>query len=294
MAVEVFTVGAEVALLTIHGKAQQIEPVFDQSFACKLRVTDRFNTDNLGSFDGKTPRTTSPIETALKKAYLACELTGLPQGLGSEGSFHSHITGSTSNTEIIAFVDTRIGLEIFGFAQQFVPFNEIRVSDEHQFQDVFESQIEPLGADQKWLLIQSDPQNNRQNLPNPVIKGLSKDEIITHIQFWPASIEPDFRAMNCPHRQHTIMMAAKDLVNNIQSSCPKCNWPNFIPENRKHSKIKKVKNSHSYDYLACESCGAVTTQIRPPSAHCDNCDYSIQNSEIAATASAYYCTVCNP
>ena len=75
----------EAALLTKHHKLALIAPALATA-GIQVRSTDAFDTDTLGSFSGETPRLQTPLECARTKARLAAELTGLPIGIGSEGS----------------------------------------------------------------------------------------------------------------------------------------------------------------------------------------------------------------
>jgi len=78
--------GRTVGLLTRHDKARMIAPALS-TLGLSLVATDVFDTDRLGTFSGEVERTMTPLECARRKAQLACELTGLDLGLGSEGSF---------------------------------------------------------------------------------------------------------------------------------------------------------------------------------------------------------------
>ncbi|VEB44225.1 Uncharacterized protein conserved in bacteria [Chromobacterium violaceum] len=74
------------ALLTRHGKHAAIAPAL-AGIGWDLALVDSFDTDSLGAFTGETPRAGSQLDAALAKARLACELSGLRYGIGSEGSF---------------------------------------------------------------------------------------------------------------------------------------------------------------------------------------------------------------
>jgi hypothetical protein len=265
---------SKVALLTKHGKATCIEPVLKMAFDVNIVSTDAFDTDTLGTFDNVVARRLSPANTAIKKAHLACELTGLQQGIGSEGSFNSMITGATINHEILAFVDTEQDLEVVAFAEQFIGLKGIQANEQHELAEKMQPYITNFGTDQKWMLEQG----------HVWLKGLAYNELLENVKAWPCTIEPDFRAMNCPTRQTTIAMAAKDLVRRLASTCPECHMVNFVEK----------LDPHNIQYLACELCGSKTTQRAPLSIKCDACGYIEAQEAELRTASAMYCTICNP
>jgi hypothetical protein len=265
---------SKVALLTKHDKARVIEPVLCEVFSVDIVSTDAFDTDTLGTFDNTVARKLSPVETAFKKAYLACELTGLTQGMGSEGSFNSMITGVTVNHEVLAFVDTENKLEIIAFAEQFIGLRGIEAKDEVELAEKMQPFIEHYGQTQKWMLEQSQGW----------VKGLDYSDLLENITTWPCNIEPDFRAMNCPARQTTIAMAAKDLVRRLQSTCPKCDSVNFVEK----------LDPKNIRFLPCELCGSESTKRAPLSLKCDVCGFTEEQDTETTSASAMYCTVCNP
>lgn len=269
-----FKLNTKIALLTKHAKAQIIEPVLQDSFAITLDSTDAFDTDQLGSFDNVVQRKLSAQETALKKAYLACELSGHDQGLGSEGSFNSFITGATINHEIIAFVDVKQNIEIIAFAEAFIGLRSIEAKNELELADKIQPFIEQFDKSQKWMLEQN----------GKYLKGLDFSELLKKIEAYPCVVEPDFRAMNCPARQSTIAQASQDLVRRLKSTCPNCDHVNFV-EKFEPQNIR---------YLSCELCEGKTTKRAPLRIKCDACGYIAATANEVSTASAMYCTICNP
>lgn len=79
--------GAEVALLTRHGKAGVIAPAPEGPLGCRVRLDDGYDTDRLGTFSREVPRRGSQLEVARTKARIGMERTGLPLGLASERAF---------------------------------------------------------------------------------------------------------------------------------------------------------------------------------------------------------------
>jgi len=269
-----FLIEKHIALLTKHGKEDLLRPIFHTAFGAQIERTSAFDTDELGTFDNKIKRTLSPVDAALKKAYLACELTKRTQGLGSEGSFSTFVTGATANTEVIAFVDIKTKIEVIGFAQQFIGLQAIEAKNEIALGEKMQPLIAQFGSSQKWILLQGKQWH----------KGLDFSDILPLVKQWPCVIEPDFRAHHCPARQQTIALAAQDVVKRLQSHCPRCRTVNFV---QKHGD-KDVR------FLPCEYCGAKTTKQAPRALKCDACHFEKQSSEVFVSASAAFCTLCNP
>lgn len=266
-----------ISLLSKHQKQALIEPEFARVFGVNLQTTDLFDTDSLGSFDGKVNRTLSPLQCALKKAYLACELTACEQGLGSEGSFNTHFTNRVINQELIAFVDIKNKIEVIASAQSMLDFSLIELSNGEEFAQKMSQYQAGAYKDQKWIVEEHDK----------LQKGLSWDDVEQYAkqcQMWPLKITPDFRAMNCPLRQETIKKAAEDLVTRLVSRCPKCQAPDFV---EKHPKSGPA-------FLSCEVCGSETQQTGVKSKVCYQCDYQIEAEQAIKTCNAFYCPLCNP
>ena len=101
-------------LTTKHDKLSLIAPSMQSEV--DLEVTDiNLDTDQLGTFSGEISRSGSPIETAIAKAKLGIEATGIPIGLASEGSIGPDPQNPflTSDIEIVVLVDQERGLVIY-------------------------------------------------------------------------------------------------------------------------------------------------------------------------------------
>lgn len=268
------SINNSVSLLTKHGKQNIIAPIFSATFNTTIVHTDKFDTDSLGSFDHKILRMLSPTECALKKAYLSCELSDCQQGLGSEGSVNSMFGIGAVDEEFIAFVDTVNKIEVIASAKKAIALTLIEAKNPEDLANHLSDFTSQANNKQKWLLQQG----------NEWIKGLSSNELLSHISCWPAKIEPDFRAMNCPQRQEVIALATHDLVQRLTSHCPKCEMINFVPKTKQEGA----------GYLPCELCALPTTKSLPLTRCCDQCGFSEKNTHESLVASAFYCSFCNP
>jgi hypothetical protein len=114
--------GAVAALGTRHHKAPLIAPAL-----ATLGIvvhTEAIDTDALGTFDGRVPRTRTPLAAAEHKARAAALAAGTGFGLGSEGSFFvdEQLPWCTTQRELVTFVDLRTGLVVSGRAQRPAPW----------------------------------------------------------------------------------------------------------------------------------------------------------------------------
>lgn len=274
-----FSLNTHIGFLTKHKKESILQACFSQYEKSDLFIdaevvhTSEFDTDKLGTFDHSIPRNLSPVEAALKKAYLSCELTGLQQGIGSEGSFTSQFGVGILDEEIIAFVDIVHKIEVIASAKQFVDVGPIYAPDEPSLIEQLKYYDDITKGKQKWLLQQD----------NTWHKGLNSEQVLELNNSWPTNIEPDFRAMNCPSRQQVIALAIENLLLRIHSLCPKCSAINFVP-----------KPSTQHAYMKCEICKQATAKMYPPILECDKCMFSPEDRSDEQYASAFYCSFCNP
>lgn len=265
-----FSLSSSVAILTKHDKQSLLSPLFERAFGLSLTHTDKIDTDSLGTFDNKIKRTLSPQQAALKKAYLACELTGCAQGLGSEGSFNSVFPIGTLNEEFIAFVDVEHKIEVLARASKLSPLGIVsaKTADELSYK------ISRYSAGQRWMLKQGDG----------YIKGLSLVDVLSLVNTqteWPMALEADFRAMYCPDRQAVITLAGEDLITRLSSLCPQCAYLDFVPD-------MPVKG------LTCELCNLPTEQVKHFLASCKKCGHEEKCNKVTTVASAFNCNFCNP
>jgi hypothetical protein len=269
-----------VALLTRHAKGPVIAPVLLKALNWQVVSTDVFDTDQLGTFSGETSRTLSPSACAERKAHLACELTGLPIGLGSEGSFDAGPYGDLLpwNQELLTVVDLENRWQVTGIAHG---------PSFHQHTQV--ATIEELigfideTPDKQALILY--PQSRPSDC---LFKGLlGKDNLITafhqcQIRYnEEVIVEFDLRAMHCPERLIRIGQATENLVARWQSSCPTCQRPGFWPD-------------QVVDGLPCQACTCPTHSIAKRIAICQGCHHQQSFVVDAAFADPINCPYCNP
>lgn len=284
----------EAALLTKHHKLTMIGPAL-ATVGIQVIATDAFDTDTLGSFSGETPRRQTPLECARTKAKLAAELTGLPIGIGSEGSFGGGPYAGLVNwdDELLLLLDTRTGQEIMAFASGPVPLASLETDQ----LAAIAQHLQQHDAAQGWICSygQGDAQQQSQGLNDG--KGLVKGLVgFAQVQAALATagllrdaetlsetikLQPDLRAHLCPARQSYIQQAAQQLAERWRSLCPSCHQPDFWR--------KAVETG-----LPCEVCHYPTGRIKSYTKKCDCCGYIEQEPSSVEFADQGHCPLCNP
>jgi len=265
----------KIALLTKHKKHLVIAPILRERLGLVLTHTDAFDTDTLGSFDGTIARTLTAKQCAVKKATLACEMTGSSLGLGSEGSFNTEFGLGIIDQEILAYVDIERNIEIIAISAKPVNLAPFTAQSPEELRNKWEH----FAPQQAWHLMQDASPHS------PITaKGLVGIQALLaaggHHGF-PAAFSPDFRAMNCPERDAVIASAAHDLVHRLKALCLKCNMPNFV-------------HTQAITGLPCEICATPSSQVKALRALCEYCGHEDIKVSEKAVAPAFYCELCNP
>ncbi len=258
-------------LLTRHQKATWIGPPLREA-GFDVEEYNDFDTDSLGTFCNTKPRELDGKQTAAKKARLACELTNIRYGIGSEGSFSQHlVAGLTWEQEVLCLYDSETDTELFGFSEGPADVVTFDAEDEEDMCDV-------LGhfTPQKWMWQGRDGQWYK-NLDMAKIQTLIGDNVAS----FPLSLVPDYRAMHCPSRQLLIEKAARDLAQRLREKCPRCKSSGFVYNETMHG-------------LPCKSCSLPTQQPVGWWAVCHKCGYKDFLKAPSASADPQYCEFCNP
>lgn len=263
----------KIVIATKHQKAKIIAPAL-KPLGYEVITTELFDTDTLGMFSNEIQRTCTAKEAALIKAQHACEITNSQFGLGSEGSFGGGPYPGLMNwdEEVICFYDKHNGITLYGEAAG--PFSPSRLSINSETSAESIATTCQRYENQHWIL------DDTQTLH----KGLSIEALIAlYIEKAPSTgiITPDLRAMYSPQRQVIISRAAQDLARRLSSTCPQCQFPNFV--------TKKATKG-----LPCELCNMPTPQVKTTTLVCDNCHYCYNKTNDKHVADATYCQFCNP
>lgn len=269
-----------IALLTRHAKGDLVAPPL-AALGLVLTVTDAFDTDQLGTFSGEVERSLSPLDCARHKARLACELTGLDLGLGSEGSFGGGPMAGLVNwdEELLVLWDRQSGQEIVARAAGPVRVAPVTWVSEQRLAQ----QLAAHGDEQGWIV----------RHPGGVSKGLRGAAAVLQALRDTVSpqgaggdldrllIEPDLRAMHCPERQAYIRQAAEQLAQRLQTLCPACAAPDFWADRFEPG-------------LPCAECAAPTSLPLTVIHRCSVCRHEQREPPPQETADPQHCGWCNP
>lgn len=275
--------GVRVSLLTQHGKELLLRAPLEEALGCTLVHTDGFDTDQLGSFTGEVPRPGSQLDAARRKARMGMTLTGARVGLASEGAFGPDpFSGFVPwNTELLVWIDEDRALEVWGQAQGPAQSQAQAVRSWQELQ-AFAAQAR---FPSHRLCLRPDDPHHRS-----VTKGLADEAELQ--QAFDACLaassagvvwaENDLRAHCNPTRQALIVQAAQDLVNKLQSPCPRCAAPGFALKARTPG-------------LACRACGQPTRLALAETWGCAPCGHEEHRPVASGSlADPSRCDRCNP
>ncbi len=267
----------EVAFLTCHHKEKVVAPVLLKQ-GYKIRLVDNFDTDSLGTFTGEVDRSLTQVQTALKKAQLATELTNCRYGLGSEGSFgpHPQVYLLPWNLEVLALWDRLHEHAIYAiFGSSETNFSSEKINSvDHAL-----SFAQKVGFPSHGLII-GTPQDSF------FAKGIQEPQALTdriHAALKTSAsvwLETDMRAHLNPSRMQTIQHTAEKLSALLQSFCPHCKLPGYG--------LTEMLNG-----APCEICNAPTRIPKAEKWNCLHCNFS-EIHPLLEVAPARNCDVCNP
>lgn len=273
-----------VALATLHGKEQALEPVL-AAVGLQLEPV-AVNTDALGTFSGEVERRGTARDTVIAKARLGMQASGCALGLATEASFGPDpIIGFVPvHHELIAFVD-----DVHG---------QVLVLEHLTRETNWQSKaVQHLSEAETLLLSSGFPEHALLVRPNqafagmPVHKGLrdriSLEQAIAECASDStdglARIETDMRAHMNPTRMRQLRDLAMQLVERLRTPCPKCAAPGF-------------GRTHATPGLPCGDCGAPTNMVRAEVWSCAACHFEQERprSDGRAEADPGACPHCNP
>jgi hypothetical protein len=275
--------GRRIALLTQHGKEGAIASALDPALGCLVERVDGYDTDQLGTFTRDIPRAGIQIEAARKKVRIGMELSGLPLGLASEGSFGPDpMVGMFPwNVEFLVFIDDEAELEIVGLAQGKANHTHL-LAGEWAAAEAFARQAE---FPAHHLVVRPEGENDPR-----IRKGIAAWSDLEAAFAWAQTqsagglvfLETDLRAHANPTRMEMIRLAAEDLAKKLLSPCPACGAPGFWL-------VERVGG------LPCADCGAPTRETCAEVHGCLKCAHreTRERSE-SRYADPRRCDYCNP
>ncbi len=275
--------GQRVSLLTQHGKERAIAPVLAAALGCRVECVAGYDTDLLGTFTREIPRAGTQLDAARKKARIGMEISGLPLGLASEGSFGPDPFAGMFpwNVEFLIWIDSERGLEVVGVAQGTANFSHLLTAD----WAAAEAFARQSGFPEHHLVVRPEDAEDPR-----IHKGITAWTELEAAFAWALAesangrvfVETDVRAHANPRRMENIRLAAEDLAQKLCSLCPACGTPGYWI-------IDRVTG------LPCADCDAPTRESRADLYGCLGCERrETRERTDQQYADPGRCDYCNP
>lgn len=242
------------------------------------------DTDILGTFSGEIERTATPLHTAIKKAELGLDATGLTFGIASEGSIGAdpHIPWIQCDYELAVFVDRERELVI---SESYKSNEIVAATITARRDDDLSAFLEKADFPHHGLIVRTFSSELSQFRKGIHDISTLREAIELLAEFSPTHqvvIESDFRAMHSPSRQRNISAVASRLALRIAGRCPECNTPGW-------GRIDYLKG------VECRECGDVNPDaIKGEILGCYRCDFKAPGNVIRTLLEAAQCNFCNP
>lgn len=215
--------GAPILIATMHGKEAVLAPPL-AAMGFKVLLPLGYDTDALGTFSGDVRRPGTAFEAGLEKARRACQITGVPRAISSEGSYRPCQTlfPGARNAELLSFVDIENGIEFVEYLTDLpTRFVKGRVPA-----DIDAPETRALLSAMGWpeiraMVVPHDPGNG--TMPEHVFKGIeSADELREAMQHCArytddgqVHLETDLRAHMNPTRMASVARVGQALVQRL-------------------------------------------------------------------------------
>ncbi len=270
--------GAEVVFATMHGKAELAREPFRDILGANVVTAAGLDTDQFGTFAGEIPRTLSPRAAARVKARLGMQSAGTAYGLASEASFGSGVGYLVEHQEILMFIDENLGLELVEGTVLTSALPPARSVDSLDGAVRYATAID---FPRQRLVVRSATHSavldkgvaTLSDFIAIVERGIASEGRVT--------LEPDFRAHNCPTRAEVIASLAARMARRIATHCPSCDAPGF-------GQVDVERG------LPCRDCLLPTRTIAADIIGCGRCDYTSRQARPDRFAEPAWCDHCNP
>lgn len=272
---------------TMHGKQQVIAPVLRKQPGLEVIVPENPDTDRLGTFSGEVERQGSMLDTAIAKARMEMDLTGLKLGIASEGSFgpHPQVPFMAAGVELLVLVDDERGLVITE-QQVFADTNYAHATGRSVAE--LSAFAETAGFPAHALIVRP---NQTPRAGCLIHKGIRQPDQLEEavVECAAASadglalVQTDMRAHMNPGRMAAIAVLAGRFATRIATLCPACASPGHGP-------------SDSITGLPCEWCGEPSTMVRWIIHSCAACGHEarLPRPDGLLRSDPMHCLSCNP
>ncbi|TDE29277.1 hypothetical protein E0I61_08930 [Flavobacterium ranwuense] len=275
--------GRKLLIATKHKKENVIAPIFEKELGVSCFVSDKFDTDTLGTFSGEIERKDSALTTLRNKCLLAMKENDCDLGIASEGSFGMHPTifFAHADDEFLIFIDKKNKLEIIARELSMnTNFNGSEIKNEAELLE-FATQVK---FPSHGLILKPSEKDISK-----IVKGITDERILKESfhemmkEFGKVYAETDMRALYNPTRMEVIETATLKLVKSVRSLCPMCETPGFVVSDAKMG-------------LSCESCNSATRSTLSFIYTCKKCNHTSEElyPHKKMTEDPMYCDFCNP
>ena len=212
-------------LASKHDKLPLIAPPMLRQLDLEVVGVD-VDTDLLGTFSGEVTRDGDMLTTAVRKARMGMQASGLDLGFASEGSIGRRGFFPTEDFEIVVFVDDSQGITVTESATSFeIAAHSWRLDTKTRL----EEELSRAGFPEHGLIVRDG-----EDTSAPIHKGIHElDHLLLAIKDLHRhgssmiQIESDLRANHSPSRRLVIAKAAEKLARRIATACPACSCPGW-------------------------------------------------------------------
>ena len=236
--------GLSAVMATKHDKLPLVAPSLRAEVGLEVRVA-QVDTDLLGTFTPEVKRTRTPLGSAIAKARMGMDATGIAIGIASEGSIglDPEFPLMMSDREVLVLVDDSHGIVIAASVVSFHVVAETGLFGPED--DLTDFLVRADFPDHKLIVM---PNAARRLHP---MKGVDDIESLRKYiaaccrlsRDSRARVESDLRAHANPTRREVIARAADELANRVARLCPECSAPGWGVSSRKSA-------------CRCSRCGA--------------------------------------
>jgi len=275
------------ALATMHGKELAIGPSLETALDVRVLVPPDLDTDALGTFTGEIERPAGILETAVRKAKLGMEASGLALGIASEGSYGPHpvVPFLPLGRELIAFVDAERDITVHEkMLTETTNFGHTAVRRAAEAAEF----LDRVGFPDHALIVRPNAKDaENQHLHKGIRSAADLDNAIAIVcaasSDGKARLETDMRAHMNPTRMRALAELADRLAARLATPCPSCACPGFGQVDAKSG-------------LPCAACGAPTELLAIEVFGCAACEHTERRPRADGLTSADpgQCPYCNP
>ena len=219
-----------IAFATMHQKQRAVAKPFGRWLGSSVVVPNGIDTDRFGTFTGEVPRGGTMLDAARAKAKAAMAATGLPFGLGSEGSFGPDpaVPFVPRGIELLLFIDGQREFEVVEILQ--ARRTNYQHRDYHSGDDIG-AFLRNVDFPRHAIVVTLDPPCDAFSPIKGILTWVALETALTAAADRAAGrriqIATDMRAHVNPTRMAAIRAASTRLARRLATLCLACGTPGF-------------------------------------------------------------------